>query len=100
MKKAIYGLMLSCLCIGCNESKFLKEVPEDFMSPENSFITENDFNMSVNDLYERNRREFYGSDESKPFDYIYGTDLIVKKKCAIPKHDTFFSFMFYSFLDV
>ena len=46
------------------------------MSPENSFITENDFNMSVNDLYERNRREFYGSDESKPFDYIYGTDLI------------------------
>ena len=76
MKKAIYGLMLSCLCIGCNESKFLKEVPEDFMSPENSFITENDFNMSVNDLYERNRREFYGSDESKPFDYIYGTDLI------------------------
>lgn len=40
MKKAIYGLMLSCLCIGCNESKFLKEVPEDFMSPENSFITE------------------------------------------------------------
>lgn len=77
MKRFIYcGILLSCICWGCNESKFLKEVPEDFMSLENSFLTENDFEMSINDLYERNRREFYASDNNRPFDYIYGTDLV------------------------
>ena len=32
--------------------------------------------MSITGLYTQLRYEFYGYDESKPFDYIYGTDLI------------------------
>lgn len=77
MKKYIlYCAFFSCLLTACNEGDFLKEVPKDFMSTENSFLTETDFDMSVNDLYDLVRYEFYGYDESKPFDYVFGTDLV------------------------
>ena len=75
MKKIIY-LFMALGLISCNESKFLEETPKDFMSSENSFKTETDFNMTVNDLYDLIRIEFYGYDENKPMDYIYGTDLV------------------------
>lgn len=76
-KKYIVGYMLAGLLLAsCNESSFLKENPKDFNSTGNSFTTESDFNMSVNDLYNLVRLEYYGVDENTPFDYIYGTDLI------------------------
>lgn len=77
MKKYIALCALAgCLLTACNESEFLKETPEDFMSTENSFITETDFDMSINDLYDITRWEFYGYDESKPLDYLFGTDVV------------------------
>lgn len=77
MKKYITACALAaCLLTACNESEFLKENPEDFMSTENSFITETDFDMSINDLYDITRWEFYGYDESKPLDYLFGTDVV------------------------
>lgn len=75
MKKLIYSFLLLGL-VSCNESRFLEETPKDFMSSENSFRTETDFNITVNDLYNLLRIEFYGYDESKPMDYIFGTDLV------------------------
>lgn len=76
-KKYIVGCMLAGLLLAsCNESSFLKENPKDFNSTGNSFITETDFNMSVNGLYNLVRLEYFGVDENTPFDYIYGTDLI------------------------
>lgn len=58
MKKYIaLCCVLSGMLFGCNESKFLREVPEDFMSAENSYETEADFDMSVNDLYSLVREE-------------------------------------------
>ena len=47
------------MLFGCNESKFLREVPEDFMSAENSYETEADFDMSVNDLYSLVREDMF-----------------------------------------
>ena len=75
MKKVLY-LLIALSLVSCDESKFLEETPKDFMSTDNSFIDETDFNMSVNNLYRLIRNEFYGSDESKPMDFIYGTDLV------------------------
>lgn len=75
-KYIVLCALAGCFLSGCNESKFLKETPEDFMSTSNAFQTETDFDMSINGLYDITRWEFYGYDESKPFDYIYGTDLI------------------------
>ena len=77
MKKYIaLSVLLACIFSACNESDFLRENPEDFMSTSNAFQTEVDFEMAINGLYNLTRYEFYGYDESKPFDYIYGTDLI------------------------
>jgi starch-binding outer membrane protein, SusD/RagB family len=39
----------------CNEEEFLKEVPLDFYSPENSYISEANFNAALTDLYARVR---------------------------------------------
>ncbi|MCM1451442.1 MAG: RagB/SusD family nutrient uptake outer membrane protein [Clostridium sp.] len=75
--KYIIALVLaSAGLVSCNEDSFLKETPMDFMSSDNSFLTQSDFDMSVNDLYYQTRIEFYGYDENRPFDYIYGTDLV------------------------
>lgn len=77
MKKyIIICMVLGCLFSACNEHDFLKEVPKDFMSEENSFVTESDFDMAVNDLYNLIRLEFYANQENRPFDYIYGTDIV------------------------
>lgn len=75
-KNIILCAFISLLSVSCNESEFLKEVPEDFMSSDNSYITTTDFDMAINGLYYTIRKEFYGVDENTPFDYIYGTDLI------------------------
>lgn len=76
MKKYIVFCILSCLLAACNEGDFLKENPKDFNSTENSFLTETDFDMAVNDLYDLVRYEFYGYDESRPMDFLFGTDLV------------------------
>lgn len=76
MKKYILFLLSTLLFSSCNEDKFLKEEALDFMSSDNSFTTVTDFNMSINNLYDLIRVEFYAYDENKPFDYLYGTDLI------------------------
>jgi hypothetical protein len=60
----------------CNEDSFLKENPLDFNSKENSYQTEGDFDMAVNDLYDLVRWEFYVKNEYRPHDYLYGTDLV------------------------
>lgn len=75
MKKYIFLFAALCLMVACNEDNFLEEKPKDFMSTDNSFSTKTDFDMTVNDLYDLIRIEFYGYDENKPMDYLYGTDL-------------------------
>lgn len=75
-KNILFSLLFCCWFVACDENEFLKEMPKDFMSPENSFVTEKDFDIAVNDLYTFVRWEFYGYDESRPFDYVYGTDLV------------------------
>jgi starch-binding outer membrane protein, SusD/RagB family len=52
--KNIYILLTIIFLFGlfaCNEIEILKEVPLDFYSPENSYVTEDDFDFALNDLY-------------------------------------------------
>lgn len=75
--KFFFAIVFGALSLAsCNEDSFLREKPIDFMGAENSFINQSDFDMSVNDLYYQTRIEFYGYDENRPFDFIYGTDLV------------------------
>lgn len=67
-------MMVGLWAGGCNEDEILKEVPLSFASPENSFVTVDDFNASINSLYDILRATL-SSGEHRPLDYVYGTDI-------------------------
>lgn len=75
MKKIIIFISIITLFWSCDQD-FLKESPEDFLSSENAYITYEDFSASVNNLYYLVRRQYYTRDENRPFDFLYGTDLV------------------------
>lgn len=68
-------LTLAVMSTACNEEKFLEEIPLDFYSPENSFVTFDNFESAVVDLYAQMRDlRFNASDNSKA--HMYGTDMM------------------------
>lgn len=70
---------------GCS-GNFLDEKPLDFLSSGNAFININDFNASVYNLYDLTRKEFYNSGERRPFDYLFGTDLVFDGQPEVDRH--------------
>jgi len=71
-----YGLfgVLSILSPSCDERKFLEEVPLDFFSPENSYVSMTNFESALTDLYARVREIHYGSNDI-PFTHLMNTDM-------------------------
>ncbi len=57
----------------CDEQKILQETPLDFFSPENSFVTYDNFQSGLTDLYAKVRNIHYGATEYKP--YLTATDI-------------------------
>lgn len=68
-------LILSVLVFSCNEKEYLKENALDFYTTDNAYVTLPQYQSAVNKLYDRVRNEYYTSDENRPFDFFYGTDL-------------------------
>lgn len=60
---------------GCREDEFLEEVPLDFYSPENSFISEGNFNAALTDLYARVRAIQSVNGGADFYSEVLGTDL-------------------------
>lgn len=60
---------------GCQEEEFLNEVPLDFYSPENSFITEGNFNAALTDLYARVRAIQSVDGGANLYSEVLGTDI-------------------------
>lgn len=58
----------------CNEEERLKEVPLDFYSPENAYITKDDFQAAVNNLYYRVRHIYWGLSDNLRLSYYHATD--------------------------
>src|SRR5690606_17017001 len=77
MKKLIYILCVFAI-VSCNEKEFLKEVPLDFYSPENSYVTYEDFEAAVYSLHASLRNDLWGQASQSTFPRIgwYGTDLV------------------------
>ncbi len=75
MKNSIILIVLIFLFSSC-EKDFLDEKPEDFLSSANAYVTYDDFSASVNNLYFLVRRQYYSRDEERPFDFLYGTDIV------------------------
>ena len=74
--KNIGIILLTLLTLVSCEDDFLDEKPEDFLSSANAYSTYDDFIASVNNLYFLSRRQFYSRDENRPFDFLYGTDIV------------------------
>lgn len=68
-------LFLAILSISaCNEDQILEEIPLDFASPENAFITFDNFQSGIYAMYDI-IREMLSASEHRPLDYLYGTDI-------------------------
>lgn len=86
MKRAYKYLMVIILAtstVSCNDS-FLEEKPVDFLSQTNAFVTEADFDASINNLYGLVRSEFYTVSDWQPFHYLYRTDLVFEITVTTP----------------
>lgn len=79
MKNYLFKLLLLTgavlLNTGCEEEEFLKEVPLDFYSPENSFETEGNFNAALTDLYARVRAIQSVDGGATYYSEVLGTDV-------------------------
>lgn len=60
---------------GCQEEDFLNEVPLDFYSPENSFLTEGNFNAALTDLYSKVRAIQSVNTGADFYSEVLGTDV-------------------------
>ncbi len=67
--------------MACNEEKFLQEVPLDFYSPENSYVTYANFESAIVNLYNRVRTDFYSSSDQTSFPSLSwtGTEIIFSR---------------------
>jgi starch-binding outer membrane protein, SusD/RagB family len=68
------ALVLAGFLPACNEAEFLEEVPLDFYSPSNSFVTFENFDAAVVDLYAQLR--YYRYAETNSMAHQYGTDVM------------------------
>ena len=70
-------LVFPCVFNSCNEDKFLDEVPLDFYSPENVYVTYDDFEAAVMNLYAGYRTNFWDdSSASGVYSVWQYTDLV------------------------
>lgn len=60
--KVILFLFFATL-FSCDELQFLEEIPEDFYSPENAYVTYADFDAAVLNLHKQYRSMFMENDE-------------------------------------
>jgi len=87
MKKITFTIIAATtiLFFSCKKSS-LDEEPLDFLTTNNAYITVKDFEASINNLYSRVRSEFYNSGEQRPFDYVFGCDLVFDGQPATTRH--------------
>jgi hypothetical protein len=71
------GLLAAVLlgAAGCDEKKFLEEIPKDFYSPENSYQSEANFNAALTDLYARVRAIQRINPNADFYSEVLGTDV-------------------------
>lgn len=63
------------MMIACNEDEWLKEEPLDFYSPENSYVTEDQFNSASARIYGVVNMAMIGTANKGHFVYYYTTDI-------------------------
>jgi len=59
--RTIILTVILCLFFSCNEDSFLKEKPLDFYTPDNSYVTKDNFESAVTELYSHVRCNLFGT---------------------------------------
>ncbi|MDR3261043.1 MAG: hypothetical protein LBT78_04325, partial [Tannerella sp.] len=79
MKNKLLILFFTCLIvISCDESSLLKEKPLDFYTTENAYVTADDYQTSLNRLYQLVRFSRMTNYDSQGNEiYMFGTDLSI-----------------------
>ncbi len=72
--KIFFAALLFVTCMSCNENEILKEVPLDFLSTENAYVTEADFELAINRLHYQ-ARFIYEMGEGRNSHFTITTDL-------------------------
>ena len=87
MKKifSVTFILMMSTFFSCKKG-YLDEKPLDFLSSANALVTNVDFNIAVNDMYRVTRIEFFSRDEQRPFDYIFGTDIVYDGQPDVARH--------------
>ena len=82
MKNIIAIAGLSCIVLaGCNDSAFLRENPDDFLTVDNAFLNVKQFKTGINQMYSQ-VRALYNSEDNNP-DWILmgvGTDVFMNPR--------------------
>src|SRR5690606_12782114 len=86
MKKTLIILSAIFLTLFSCSDDFLEERPKDFLSDVNAYDTFEGLDATVTNLYWFARRIFYDRDETRPFDFIYGTDLVFDGQPSTARH--------------
>ena len=79
-----YCLILITLLLvqtACNEEKFLEEEPLDFFSPSNAFVTFENYQSAVFDLYAQLRDLRFNADDNARAQ-LYGTDIMFDARAS------------------
>ncbi len=72
--KILIILSSSIFLFSCDEDKFLREIPLDFASPENSYVTLADYEAAIYNLHYLTRRLYWF--DTQPWSNWLGTDLV------------------------
>lgn len=56
----VFAVILFSFC-SCNEDSFLKEKPLDFYTPDNSYVTKDNFESAITELYSHVRCNLFGT---------------------------------------
>lgn len=67
--------------VSCNEDDFLSEEPLDFFSPGNSFVTSENFQSSLADLYAK-YRFIYFNGAFENYNHLLGTDIMFNARAT------------------
>lgn len=86
MKKITLYTLIVLLAFSSCQKDFLDEKPLDFLSSTNAYQNYDGLNATINNLYWFTRRVFFNRDESRPFDFLYGTDIIYDGEQSTNRH--------------
>lgn len=79
MKKLIYLALSLCSLCACNDSEFLKENADDFLTVDNSYLNASQFRTGLNEFYRIARQNYnFRDDPNYFFQFGIGTDIMFR----------------------